>query len=251
MRSTPNVELIYNRRHTATTTKEAAVELRVSFRKQQKYMATGIKLLPKHWHRGRVSARTDAILINQTLDKLVNDVRKVIYEMMEEGDIDIFTIPDRLNRMRTGNVSFLDYCEKRAEVRRFGKSADSKARYDRFMRKFREWGGIKDWADLHPDLEEFRKLMQRARHARFWVSKSDNGLAIDSVCLHYFLMLNGYYSYDDKLNSTEQQLVKIDGYKVKKVTPKDIRQFLRSWVEKNVGDMGVLNLTKNILYFIW
>ena len=61
MRTTPNVELIYNRRHTATTTKEAAVELRVSFRKQQKYMATGIKLLPKHWHRGRVSARTDAI----------------------------------------------------------------------------------------------------------------------------------------------------------------------------------------------
>ena len=70
MRTTPNVELIYNRRHTATTTKEAAVELRVSFRKQQKYMATGIKLLPKHWHRGRISARTDAILINQTLDKL-------------------------------------------------------------------------------------------------------------------------------------------------------------------------------------
>lgn len=110
---------------------------------------------------------------------------------------------------------------------------------------------LRDWADLHPDQEEFRKLMQRARHARFWVSKSDNGLAIDSVCLHYFLMLNGYYSYDDKLNPTELQLVKIDGYEVKKVTPKDIRQFLRSWVEKNVGDMGVLNLTKNILYFIW
>jgi integrase len=160
MRTTPNVELIYNRRHTATTTKEAAVELRVSFRKQQKYMATGIKLLPKHWHRGRVSARTDAILINQTLDKLVNDVRKVIYEMMEEGDIDIFTIPDRLNRMRAGNVIFLDYCEKRAEVRRFGKSADSKARYDRFMKKFREWGGIKDWADITEEkIIEFDKYL--------------------------------------------------------------------------------------------
>lgn len=105
------------------------------------------------------------------------------------------------------------------------------------LRNFRDHRGkprknLRDWADLHPNQEEFRKLMQRARHARFWVSKSDNGLAIDSVCLHYFLMLNGYYSYDDKLNPTEQQLVKIDGYKVKKVTPKDIRQFLRSWVEK-------------------
>lgn len=160
MRTTPNVELIYNRRHTATTTKEAAVELRVSFHKQQKYMSTGIKLLPKHWHRGRVSGRTDAILINQTLDKLVNDVRKVIYAMMEEDDIDIFAIPGRLNQMRSGGISFLDYCEKRAEVLRFGKSADSKTRYERFMRKYREWGGIRDWADITEEkIIEFDKYL--------------------------------------------------------------------------------------------
>ena len=104
---------------------------------------------------------------------------------------------------------------------------------------------LRDWADLHPDPEEFRKLMQRAKHARFWVRKSDSGLAVDSVCLHYFLMLNGYYSYDDELNPTEPQLIKIDGYEVKKVTPKDIRQFLRSWVETYVGDLDVLNLVLN------
>ena len=104
---------------------------------------------------------------------------------------------------------------------------------------------LRDWADLHPDPEEFRRLMQRAKCARFWVNKGDGGLAIDSVCLHYFLMLNGFYSYDDEYNPTELQLVKIDGYEVKKVTPKDIRQFLRSWVETTVGDMDVLNLVLN------
>jgi len=104
---------------------------------------------------------------------------------------------------------------------------------------------LRDWADLHPDPEEFRKLMQRAKCARFWVNKGDNGLAIDSVCLHYFLMLNGFYSYDDEYNPTELQLIKIDGYEVKKVSPKDIRQFLRSWVENNVGDLDVLNLVLN------
>lgn len=93
MNSTPLVALVFNRRHTATTTKEAAVELRVSYQKEQKYMSTGVRLLPKHWRRGMVINRVDAIQLNQTLEKLVVDVRKVILQMMTEGSIDIFTIP--------------------------------------------------------------------------------------------------------------------------------------------------------------
>ena len=189
----------------------------MSFRKQQKYMATGIKLLPKHWHRGRVSARTDAILINQTLDKLVNDVRKVIYEMMEEGDIDIFTIPDRLNRMRVGNVIFLDYCEKRAEVWRFGKSADSKARYDRFMKKFREWGGIKDWADITEEkIIEFDKY--RVQHFkscgyRVGINTPFSNSKTFSVPTEYHTVM---IEVNKKLYMNEDYLEKIDSfYRVK------------------------------------
>lgn len=148
MRTTPLVALVYNRRHTATAKKEAAVELRVSYKKGQKFMATGIKLLPKHWHHGTVVNRVDALEINKTLGQLVVDVRKVILQMMEEGNIDIFNIPERLERLHVADIGFLDFCEKRAEVRRFGKSSDSKSRYARFMRKFREWGGIQDWSDI-------------------------------------------------------------------------------------------------------
>lgn len=148
MRTTPLVALVFNRRHTATAKKEAAVELRVSYKKGQKFMATGIKLLPKHWHHGTVVNRVDALEINKTLGQLVVDVRKVILQMMEEGNIDIFSIPERLERLHVADIGFLDFCEKRAEVRRFGKSSDSKSRYARFMRKFREWGGIQDWSDI-------------------------------------------------------------------------------------------------------
>ena len=148
MSTTPIVTLVFNRRHSATTTKEAAVELRISYRKQQKYMSTGIRLLPKHWHRGRIVNRFDATQINQTLDKLVADVRTVILKMMEEGTIDIYSIPDRLNLLHIGDIHFLDFCEKRADVRSFGKSHDSKTRYERFMTKFRLWGGIQDWSDI-------------------------------------------------------------------------------------------------------
>ena len=148
MSTTPIVTLVFNRRHSATATKEAAVELRISYRKQQKYMSTGIKLLPKHWHRGRVVNRFDATQINQTLDKLVADVRTVILKMMDESTIDIYSIPDRLNQLHIGDIHFLDFCDKRADVRSFGKSHDSKTRYERFMTKFRLWGGIQDWSDI-------------------------------------------------------------------------------------------------------
>jgi site-specific recombinase XerD len=151
MNKTPLLEFVYNRRKTATATKEAAVELRATYERRQKYMSTGIRLLPKHWHRGTVVNRVDAIQINQTLDKLMIDVRKVILEMMEEGIIDIFDIPERLRRLRTGDISFLDFCKQRMDVRKYGKATDSKQRYDRFFNLFEGWGRIKVFEDITDD----------------------------------------------------------------------------------------------------
>ena len=72
MNKTPLVEFVYNRHKTASATKEAAVELRVTFERKQKYMTTGVRLLPKQWHRGTVTNRVDAIQLNQTLEKLIS-----------------------------------------------------------------------------------------------------------------------------------------------------------------------------------
>ena len=148
MNSTPLVALVFNRRHTATTTKEAAVELRVSYQKEQKYMSTGVRLLPKHWRRGTVVNRVDAIQLNQTLEKLVVDVRKVILQMMDDGCIDIFSIPDKLKRLRSGNINFFDFCDTRMKIRQYGKAADSQERYTRFMKFFRSWGKIVEFEDI-------------------------------------------------------------------------------------------------------
>ena len=151
MNKTPLLEFVYNRRKTATATKEAAVELRATYERRQKYMSTGIRLLPKHWHRGTVVDRVDAIQINQTLDKLMIDVRKVILEMMEEGIIDIFDIPERLRRLRAGDLSFIDFSKQRMEVRKYGKATDSKQRYERFFKVFEDWGKIKEFDDITDD----------------------------------------------------------------------------------------------------
>ena len=62
--------------------------------------------------------------------------------------MDIFSIPDRLERLRSGGLSFLEFCAKRSSIRSYGKSDDSQFRYDRFLRFFTGWGGIKNWEDV-------------------------------------------------------------------------------------------------------
>ena len=80
----------------ASSTRDAVVELRITFERKQKYMATGIRLFPNEWSRGRVVNRLDSVIINKTLDKFMLDVRNIIYDMLDAGSIDIFAIPAKL-----------------------------------------------------------------------------------------------------------------------------------------------------------
>ena len=64
------------------------------------------------------------------------DVRQVVVNMMTEGSIDIFTIPDRLKRLRSGNINFLDFCDKRMKIRQYGKAEDSQ---EGWLATNREW----------------------------------------------------------------------------------------------------------------
>lgn len=145
---TPLVQYVWNRYGKTTSKKEAVVELRITFERRQKYISTNIWLLPKNWHNGTVVNRVDAMQLNQTLDKLMVEVRKIILEMMEENNVDIFSIPERLKRMRTCGISFIEFCKKRADIRSYNKSSDSAKRYERFLKKFIEWGEIEHWEDI-------------------------------------------------------------------------------------------------------
>jgi len=119
----------------------------------------------------------------------------------------------------------------------------------RSLRKFRDHRGrsrkdLHDWMDLHPLSSEFCDLLKGAISAKFWL-KGDKGLKLDTANLHYFLTLNGYATYEDDYNKDEQLLIRVDGYEVTKVLPRDIRKFLRRWVMKNVQDHELLNLILN------
>lgn len=144
----PQVSFVYNRRKTAGSSRKAAVELRITYEGKQKFISTGIMLYPNQWRKGCIVNCSDAIQISKVLDKKLSQVREVLLEMIEDGGIDLSSVPERLRMKIQGKVSFLSFCEQRAEVRKYRKRKDSQERYDRFLRLFREWGGIKGFRDI-------------------------------------------------------------------------------------------------------
>lgn len=144
----PQINFIYDRRKIASATKKASVEMRITYDYKQKWISTGIMLYPHQWKNGKIADCPDIVQISQTLDKLLGDVRQIIYLMMEEGNIDISSIPDKLKKLNSEKLTFLSFCKQRAAVRKFGKRTDTQERYNRFIRLFEQWGKILEFEEV-------------------------------------------------------------------------------------------------------
>lgn len=149
MRALPTLAFVYDRKKTATASKEAVVELRISYERKSKYISTGVSLLPKQYKGGRVTNRADMVELNESLDLLMAKARKALNTMMEEGDFSLEELPRRIKASSSGSdVSFIEYCKKRVQVRIYGKSDDTKDRYERFLKWLKAWGEIRHFSDV-------------------------------------------------------------------------------------------------------
>lgn len=149
----PTIAFVFDRRKTASAKQDGSVELRITHMRKQKFMSTGVRVKPKEWKGGRVVNRIDASTLNATLDTLLVKVRKIVADMTESETLDINIIPSLLSAKQKDYTkekkeSFINFCKERATVRKYGKAADSQERYDRFMRFFEAWGGIKVFDDI-------------------------------------------------------------------------------------------------------
>ena len=147
----PILTYIYNRYGKASPKRDAVIELRIAFKNKQKYLSTGIRLLPKEWQRGRVVNRLDAAILNKTLDKLMVEVRQVIYDMIDDGNIDIFAIPVKLAAKRRKAMTFLEFYNEKAQIRKHGIGKVAQGRYDLVSRVLDEFGKITSFSDLTPN----------------------------------------------------------------------------------------------------
>ena len=142
----PQISLVYDRYKKASPTRKASIEIRISYNRKQKYISTGIRVFSNQWRKNRIVNSENDIILNKGLDNILNKIRQALYDMYNEGDIDIFHISDKINKSNLPCV--LDYFKQRSQIKKYRKSKDTQKRYDRFIKLFTIWGGIKYFTDI-------------------------------------------------------------------------------------------------------
>ena len=139
----PQIHLVYNRYKKASATKKAVVEIRILHNYKQKYISTGVWLYPHQWKDGKIINCEDIVELNKILDKIVSNVKDVLLDMVAENSVDISLLTERIRQKETMKGTFIDFCMQRAAIRKYRKDSDTQGRYDRFIRRFSDWGQIK------------------------------------------------------------------------------------------------------------
>lgn len=147
----PQIHIIFDRRKIATPTKQGSIEIRITHNYKQKWISTGIKLYSTQWDKGKIVNCSNITQISKALEGQVTDIKDVILEMMDEGSLDIGAITDKLNRKHVESMTFIEFCTMRADIRKYGKKKDTQERYDRFIRRFTEYGRIRSFNDIRDD----------------------------------------------------------------------------------------------------
>lgn len=160
---------IYDRKKVASRSKQASVEIRVTYDGRQKYMSTGVKLFPHQWKCDSVINRFDAKELNELLQTQMRNVRKVVNAMVEDGYVCIDEIHSRLQRLKEEGMTFLEFCHERVVVRQHGLKGDTAERYDRFMNRFEAWGKIKFFSDItERNIIEFDSFLMEMKPYSRW-----------------------------------------------------------------------------------
>lgn len=184
----PIVSLVWDRRHEATSDKAAQVEIRIAYRSKQKYMVTGVKCTTTQWKNNLVVNRQDALVMNNFLEQRLHEVKAVIGKMIAEDDINIFAVPERLERLhrKEEKVDMYDYFEKRLEVRLYKKSPRTKQHHQLLLNFLTDWRGIRQFSDItEENIVKMDKALQKRglQENSRWCNyhRTLNSLIIDAV----------------------------------------------------------------------
>ena len=145
-----SLTLVFDRKGQASRTKPASVELRVYADGKQKYISTGIKLLPKEWSKGMVnSCRKDYQELNEQLFLIVKKTSELVAKMLAEGTLNLNALPDMLKDELTQTGTFISYAKELAEIRYKNMAKGTIKRYKVFFDFLESWKGIVYFTDLN------------------------------------------------------------------------------------------------------
>lgn len=143
----PTVRVVFDRKHVATKERKGLVQIEVMYAGKRKWIGTGIKVYSDQWkEKCMVCIRADALILNEQINVLVNNIREWITALYKNGDTFSFEKLDQMLGQASSPDSFLLFVEKRIAERNINES--TRKQHYVMLHALQEFGLISLFSDI-------------------------------------------------------------------------------------------------------
>ena len=143
-------KLIFDRRKTASRTREGYVEVRITIDRMTKYISTGVRVYKNEWAADRVVNRKDAQALNDRLAIIFEKVYQAANESVKQGvKLDVESVKQAVWQFvesQSDEPTFVSWCEK--QIPMLGVSDGTAKHYKPLITRLTEYGRMNRWQDV-------------------------------------------------------------------------------------------------------
>ena len=143
-------KLIFDRRKTASRTREGYIEVRITIDRTTKYISTGVRVHKNEWATDRVVNRQDADILNERLAIIFEKVSRHANECVKQcKTFDIESVKQivwKQVEMSKDDPTFIQWCEKQIPL--LGVSEGTAKHYYPLVTRLTEYGRMNRWQDV-------------------------------------------------------------------------------------------------------
>ena len=143
-------KLIFDRRKTASRTREGYVEVRVTIDRITKYISTGVRVHKNEWATDRVVNRQDADTLNERLAIIFEKVSRHANECVKQcKTFDMESVKQMVWKqveLSKDEPTFIVWCEKQIPL--LGVSNGTTKHYNPLITRLTEYGRMNRWQDV-------------------------------------------------------------------------------------------------------
>lgn len=192
----PLIAYVFDRKKQSSDSTPGKIEIRITSGKIQKYVATGISVLPGCWSRNMVVNLPNAASLNNRISIMRRQIDKYINDCIESGQPVDMSAFKSLVRVDDSGDNFLDFVADRAASRNV--RAGTRARYDVFVNNLIRYGRLRKFSDLTPAaILEYNEWLHRQtigdnRSRKVRSTARDKQTLSDSAIYNYHKCLKAF-----------------------------------------------------------
>ena len=143
-------KIVFDRRKTASRTREGIIEIRVIIDRKAIYLSTGVRVHKNEWAAGMIVNRPDAEVLNQRLAIMSEKVGRAVNDAVKQGvKLDTESVKQAVWQFvesQSDEPTFVSWCEK--QIPMLGISEGTAKHYNPLITRLTEYGKINKWQDL-------------------------------------------------------------------------------------------------------